>query len=108
MADQDTVSNNSNQSFSAITAKWLAGQPFNNVLLFGILAGGAWCVWYAMTLAIPQHLATIQTGYEKIETRQSEQLKGQQETFEKVLDRVFARQQDRPEKDNHSAVAGKP
>jgi len=77
------------ENVKEIAAHWLFGQPFNNVLLVVILAGGAWVTYYGMTRAIPDHLLTIQAGYEKIETRQTEQLKDQQATFEKVLDRVF-------------------
>lgn len=79
------------KSVKELAANWLLGQPFNNVLLVSILAGGAWAFWYGVTKAIPDHLSAIQTGYEKIETRQTEQLKDQQQTFEKVLDRVFER-----------------
>lgn len=71
-------------SVKTIAANWLLGQPFNNVILVAILAGGAWVTHYGMTKAIPDHLNTIQTGYEKIETRQSEQLASQQQAFEKV------------------------
>lgn len=71
-------------SVKTIAANWLLGQPFNNVILVAILAGGAWVTHYGMTKAIPDHLTTIQIGYEKIETRQSEQLTSQQAAFEKV------------------------
>jgi len=71
-------------SVKTIAANWLLGQPFNNVILVAILSGGAWAFWYGVTKAIPDHLNTIQVGYEKIETRQSEQLTSQQAAFEKV------------------------
>lgn len=73
-----------NASVKTIAANWLLGQPFNNVILVAILAGGAWVTHYVMTKAVPDHLNTIQTGYEKIEMRQSEQLASQQQAFEKV------------------------
>ena len=79
------------KSVKEMAANWLLGQPFNNVLLVAILSSGGWAFWYGVTKAIPDHLMTIQSGYEKIETRQTEQLKDQQQTFEKVLDRVFER-----------------
>lgn len=97
-------SNDTSATIKTGILDWVKGQPFNNVLIMALLCMIGWLGWYAITKAIPDHLTTIQTGYERIETRQTEQLKDQQQTFEKVLDRVFARQED----NNKSAVAGKP
>ena len=88
MADDNALKD---ASVKTLAANWLLGQPFNNVILVAILASGGWAFWYGITKAIPDHLTTIQAGYEKIESRQSEQLKDQQATFEKTLDRVFER-----------------
>ena len=50
---------------------WLANQGPQTILLFLILCGGG----YITTKMVPVHLAQIQEGYERIEARQSDQLK---------------------------------
>lgn len=50
---------------------WVAGQPFNNVLLILILGSGLWACHYALTVAVPAHLKQIQEGYERIEESNS-------------------------------------
>jgi len=45
---------------------WVAGQPFNNVLLIAIFLSIGWIGHYSMTVAIPKHLDQIQKGYESI------------------------------------------
>ncbi len=55
------------KSVKAKAVEWMLGQPFNNVLLFSILAAIAWTGHYCVTVAIPAHLKIIQEGYEKIE-----------------------------------------
>lgn len=72
---------------AGVGARWLAGQSFNNVLLMLILAvvvAGIWQAALWVDRSIPKHLEMIQVGYEKIETRQTEQLASQQQAFEKV------------------------
>lgn len=44
--------------------EWAKGQPFNNLLLLGILVGGM----YTAIKLVPLHLAQIQSGYEKIDS----------------------------------------
>ena len=48
--------------------KWLLSQPFTNVLLVVLIVMIAWGGHYSITIAIPQHLKSIQDGYEKIDT----------------------------------------
>lgn len=55
------------QDYKTIAAQWVAGQPFTNVLLVAILSAGGWCGYYAITIAIPAHLQTIQNGYERLD-----------------------------------------
>lgn len=67
---------------------WLKGQPFNNVLIAALLGMIGWLGWYGITVAIPDHIKTIQSGYERIESSHKSQLDTMQETFERTLDRV--------------------
>ena len=62
MADSDKTTDK-----VTIALQWAAGQPFNNVLLIAILAGGGYVAHYVMTVSIPAHLKQIQEGYERIE-----------------------------------------
>jgi hypothetical protein len=47
-------------------AAWVAGQPFNNVLLLAIFSAIAYGTYFAMHFAIPKHLEQIQKGYESL------------------------------------------
>ena len=54
-------------------ARWLFGQEANTVMMFvlvGLLAAGG---YYAVTTAIPSHLASIQAGYERIDKAHNQQ-----------------------------------
>lgn len=51
-----------------IVVKYVAGQPFNNMLLIAILTMIGWLGHYALTIAIPEHLRQIQSGYETLNT----------------------------------------
>lgn len=55
------------ESLLLIGANWLNAQNFNNLLLLAIIGLIAYGGRYAITIAIPDHLKTIQQGYEKIE-----------------------------------------
>lgn len=50
-------------------SRWMTGQAFNNVLLVLILTAIGAGFWfggkYCVDVAIPKHIDTIQTGYEK-------------------------------------------
>jgi len=68
--------------------EWAAGQPFNNVLLLGLLFAVGWLGWYGITVAIPTHLQMIQSGYKSLsESHEKERLKTL-ETYDKWLDRM--------------------
>lgn len=73
--------------------EWLKGQPFNNLLTLLLLAMIAWLGWYGVTQAIPQHLSTIQAGYERIEASHTKQLESQEKAFDRALDRIASKQQ---------------
>lgn len=67
---------------------WAAGQPFNNVLLLGLLFAVGWLGWYGITVAIPTHLRMIQAGYQSLdEAHEKERLKTI-ETYDKWIDRL--------------------
>lgn len=82
---------------------WVKGQPFNNVLIATLLGMLSWLGWYGLTSAIPEHIKTIQSGYERIEAVHNTQrttdrddhraaLKQQQEVFKETLDRITEHQ----------------
>ncbi len=55
-----------NKTLKEQVVGYVAGQPFNNVLLLAILAVIGWLGHYGLTTAIPKHLEQIQDGYEKL------------------------------------------
>ena len=55
-----------------IIVEYLAGQPFNNVLLVAILVSIAWGV----VKVVPAHLRQIQDGYETLDRNAREERKG--------------------------------
>lgn len=59
------------ESLLRIGANWLNAQNFNNLLLLAIIGLIAYGGRYAITIAIPEHLKTIQVGYERIEDSHS-------------------------------------
>jgi hypothetical protein len=80
-----------------IVLGWLANQGPQTVLLFLILCGGG----YITTKIVPVHLQQIQEGYERIEARQTEQIKVMQEQHEKDMERM-----ERIYTDKHKPFAG--
>lgn len=50
---------------------WVAGQPFNNVLILIGLLMIAWIAHYTVTVAEPARLKNIQEGYQRIEESNS-------------------------------------
>lgn len=75
--------------------RWLLGQEANTVLLFTIIIG----IGYGVRFLVPQHLQMIQDGYEKINTRNVEEMKSitthhaeaikeLTTSFDKTLDRI--------------------
>jgi hypothetical protein len=67
-----------------IGMKWLVNQGVSTVLLFCIVFGGG----YMAYVMIPQHLATIQQGYERIADRHDKAVEKLAESHEKSVDRI--------------------
>lgn len=80
--------NQSSEDYKVIAAKWVAGQPFTNVLLCAILLSFGYCLYYAMTVVIPSHLQTIQEGYEKLDDTHMKERDTIRRQFEGWLDRI--------------------
>lgn len=79
--------------------RWLAGQPFNNVLLISILASVAWGMRYSITIAIPAHLEQIQNGYETLDKAHQIERSEMRSMYDKWFDRVAA-------SSSHATAAG--
>lgn len=94
--------NSSDESLKGQAVSWVAGQPFNNVLLLLILAAMSWIGWYGVTTAIPAHLTQIQKGYESLSESHREERKELRDTY----DRWMLRRNEDAIID--SKVAGKP
>jgi hypothetical protein len=60
------VTDDSDKSIKQQAVAWVAGQPFNNVLLVAILFCIGWGGYYTVTVGIPSHLQQIQQGYESL------------------------------------------
>lgn len=71
------------ESLLLIGANWLNAQNFNNLLLLAIIGLIAYGGRYAITIAIPEHLRTIQQGYEKIEETSSQERAKMEEAHSK-------------------------
>lgn len=78
---------NTNTNLVTLVMSWASGQPFNNVMLMAIFSALCWITYFAVTVAIPEHLKHIQEGYEKLEKGNMEE---RQETIE-VYDKWFER-----------------
>lgn len=85
-----------------MAASWVAGQPFNNVLLIAIFAAIAWFGHYELTTARPANLKQIQDGYESLTEAHREERKELRETYSQWMQRVEAKSS-RPE----TSVAGR-
>lgn len=66
-------------------AAWVTGQPFTNVLLILILGCVTGGLYGAVKYAVPVHLQQIQAGYERIEQKQTEQLKSRDEEMGRAM-----------------------
>lgn len=79
-----------NKDIKSQVAAWVAGQPFNNVLLLAILGCIIWSGWFAMTTAIPGHLKQIQDGYKSLTEAHREERKELRETYSQWMQRTNA------------------
>ena len=70
------------EGLKELAAKWLFGQPFTNVLLVALLSVTGWLGQYTITKAIPEHLSTIQEGYESLESSHVDERQLTQQRFE--------------------------
>jgi hypothetical protein len=68
---ESTLRNAKNMPIESESAKLamelVKGQPFTNVLLAAIFCAGCYGCYFMVNVAIPNHLKTIQDGYERIE-----------------------------------------
>ena len=71
--------------------EWVAGQPFNNVLLIVIVASIGWIGHYSMTIAIPSHLKQIQDGYQSLDVSHQKERQQTLETYDRWIDRLAAK-----------------
>lgn len=80
--------NEENKTLTNQIASWAAGQPFNNVLLLGILVAIGWIGYYSMTTAIPAHLQQIQRGYESLTESHRDERERTQQLYDKWMNRT--------------------
>jgi len=71
----------------ARAVEWLTGQSFNNVLLALLLLAFGWLSYYALQVGIPQHLKSIQDGYERVNQQNTDAHKSNAEAFKAAIDR---------------------
>ena len=69
------------RSVWSVAARWLFGQEANTVMLF-LLVGGA---FYVVRHLVPEHLQSIQQGYERIEGSHATQAKEQRDSFATIV-----------------------
>jgi hypothetical protein len=67
---------------------WVAGQPFNNVLLIAIFLSIGWIGHYSMTTAIPAHLEQIQNGYESLHESHRDERERTQQMYDRWMNRT--------------------
>jgi len=75
------VTDEADKSIKSMAASWVAGQPFNNVLLIAIFAAIAWFGHYELTTARPANLKQIQDGYQSLTEAHREERKELRETY---------------------------
>lgn len=66
---------------------FLAGQPFNNVIMALLLAGGGWYFWYETTKARPALVKQITDHQEAADERASDRATEGHNAFSKVADK---------------------
>lgn len=71
-----------------VIVRWLAAQGVSTVLLCLILLALLYGMKYAMETAIPQHLDTIQKGYDRIGERHDKSLERMADSLDRAIDRM--------------------
>lgn len=79
--------NDNNSDLRTTIVRWLFGQEANTILLFLILGAIAWFAKYCVDVAVPAHLRMIQSGYEKVASQHSAEVRDLRETFERTAER---------------------
>lgn len=87
-------------SWKVVFAKWLVQQGVPAVLLFSILFVMSYGMHYAIETAIPEHLKTIQLGYDRMQEAHAKEESRLAEMFEKTLDRIESAQNLRNSKES--------
>jgi hypothetical protein len=67
---------------------WVAGQPFNNVLLVAILFCIGWGGYYTVTTGIPSHLQQIQQGYESLTESHRDERQRTMELYDRWINKT--------------------
>lgn len=67
---------------------WAKGQPFTNVLLTAIFGAGCWFVWFALNVAIPQHIKTLNESQERLESSHREERTETTKTYDKWVSQI--------------------
>lgn len=62
-----------NATLTTVLARYIASQPFTNVLLCIGIGGFYWAVWYALTTAIPDDRKMIQTVIKEVQDTDKEE-----------------------------------
>ncbi len=78
-----------NKTLTTQITSWVAGQPFNNVLLLAIFVAIGWIGHYSMTTAIPAHLNQIQKGYESLTESHRDERERTQQLHDKWMNRTY-------------------
>jgi hypothetical protein len=68
---------------------WAKGQPFTNVLLTAIFCAGCWFVYFALNVAIPQHIKTLNDSAERIHTSHREERTETVKMYDKWNSQIF-------------------
>lgn len=95
-----------NRAMAATAFEWLSGQPFNNVLLVGILFALGWGLHYTATQLVPTSIKTIQGGYEQMEQRHRQERQEDRIQYGEWLDRYDRRGVDGRKAEHTSAALG--